>query len=768
MSNAPTSLCPGYRHVDAFGPDDDYEDEELVQLRLIGLDSPTPFLQLSGTILKGRHDSLLGTELLFTEDKEQRICFKEVRLQPKRQASETMGGPEEGDEFMVVEPNPSASTEKIDRLTGKTVASTRAGRGGKKSGKVKGKKRQRDGNEEEEGYEEGPGTRPGLVLSSSSHTATSSPPPSASMPSAPPFAQSSSSHALFPALYLYPLNDSFIPKHISLAQGQRVKIGRQTNAKTAPGERNGFFDSKVLSRQHAEVWRKEEECIFIKDVKSSNGTFINGERLSPEAEESKPWELKSDDIVEFGIDIVGEDNKTIIHHKVAARVHASAGKERATFDHILSRLQGELQKSRETGAELNTLTNTMGEIHETLGGPCPTLFRPIPQPYLLFARLRHPLRPNNSPPIPLPSQHPAYPPLLFSPIFNHNSQIRALEGMLAEQETIKREMRILREMIEFRKESEDRKGKGRYEEEEHELEEESDDDDDARSVSTVIPHELERVDEVDEEQEEEHPSDRSAQSTSEHEQDQETEEQEHARRRGEAESAGRPHTPEPTNLGMSIRSNSNTSSGGRSGSPLSQVITAEEDRLSTLHDTVASLTNQVSSIVSFTSTLEAQHTVAQETIRTLEGKVESLELVLREVRAEQTRVAEAEESRLQLEEDRKIRLEDQVRSDAQEKESLTALVTTWKKSVEGQWSSIREEWAQERERLSKAREEWETKAKSVDVGMEKMNRFMDEQTQLHEVRVQILDGNRREKKEYLVEVKIKGSFTVPFTSYRKW
>jgi len=57
-----------------------------------------------------------------------------------------------------------------------------------------------------------------------------------------------------PALYLYPLNQSFEPKHISLAGAQRVKIGRQTNPKTAPAEKNGFFDSKVLSRQHAEVW----------------------------------------------------------------------------------------------------------------------------------------------------------------------------------------------------------------------------------------------------------------------------------------------------------------------------------------------------------------------------------------------------------------------------------------------------------------------------------------------------------------------------------
>lgn len=75
----------------------------------------------------------------------------------------------------------------------------------------------------------------------------------ASMPA--PYAPNQMQQPL-PALYLYPLNDSFLPKHIHLPQGPRVKIGRQTNVKTAPGERNGFFDSKVLSRQHAEVWEE--------------------------------------------------------------------------------------------------------------------------------------------------------------------------------------------------------------------------------------------------------------------------------------------------------------------------------------------------------------------------------------------------------------------------------------------------------------------------------------------------------------------------------
>lgn len=77
------------------------------------------------------------------------------------------------------------------------------------------------------------------------------------MPAPAPF------QAVYPALYLYPLNDSFVPKHISLLHNQRVKIGRQTNAKTAPAERNGFFDSKVLSRQHAEVWEENNKVCAI-------------------------------------------------------------------------------------------------------------------------------------------------------------------------------------------------------------------------------------------------------------------------------------------------------------------------------------------------------------------------------------------------------------------------------------------------------------------------------------------------------------------------
>lgn len=101
---------------------------------------------------------------------------------------------------------------------------------------------------------------------------------------------------VYPALHLFPLNDTFVPKQILLVPGERIKIGRQTNAKTVPSPTNGYFDSKVLSRVHAEVWL-EGKLVLIKDVKSSNGTFINGDRMSAEGLESEIFLLRSGDCV---------------------------------------------------------------------------------------------------------------------------------------------------------------------------------------------------------------------------------------------------------------------------------------------------------------------------------------------------------------------------------------------------------------------------------------------------------------------------------------
>jgi len=124
-----------------------------------------------------------------------------------------------------------------------------------------------------------------------------------------------------PVLYLLSLNGTFERKTISVPfYPDILRIGRQTNQKTIPTPANGFFDSKVLSRQHAEIWADRSGKVWIRDGKSSNGTFVNGTRLSQENRESEPHELQTADHLELGIDIVSEDQKTVVHHKVAAKV----------------------------------------------------------------------------------------------------------------------------------------------------------------------------------------------------------------------------------------------------------------------------------------------------------------------------------------------------------------------------------------------------------------------------------------------------------------
>ena len=124
-----------------------------------------------------------------------------------------------------------------------------------------------------------------------------------------------------PVLYLLSLNGTFDRKTIHVPfEPDKLRIGRQTNQRTVPTPSNGYFDSKVLSRQHAEIWADRQGKIWIRDVKSSNGTFVNGSRLSPENRESEAHELQTADHLELGIDIVSEDQKTVVHHKVAAKV----------------------------------------------------------------------------------------------------------------------------------------------------------------------------------------------------------------------------------------------------------------------------------------------------------------------------------------------------------------------------------------------------------------------------------------------------------------
>lgn len=91
-----------------------------------------------------------------------------------------------------------------------------------------------------------------------------------------------------------------------------VKIGRCI-ARAKVASTNGIFDCKVLSRNHALIWYHNGK-FYLQDTKSSNGTFVNNQRLSKTNEESAPHELCSGDIVQFGVDVIETNRNTPVTH----------------------------------------------------------------------------------------------------------------------------------------------------------------------------------------------------------------------------------------------------------------------------------------------------------------------------------------------------------------------------------------------------------------------------------------------------------------------
>jgi pSer/pThr/pTyr-binding forkhead associated (FHA) protein len=58
----------------------------------------------------------------------------------------------------------------------------------------------------------------------------------------------------------------------------------------------------VVSRAHAEIWVESGGRFFVKDTKSSSGTFLNDVRLSIANTESRPFQIRDGDI---GVDYQG-------------------------------------------------------------------------------------------------------------------------------------------------------------------------------------------------------------------------------------------------------------------------------------------------------------------------------------------------------------------------------------------------------------------------------------------------------------------------------
>lgn len=134
---------------------------------------------------------------------------------------------------------------------------------------------------------------------------------------------------------LKPLNGTFQTKHLLIPfQPFGLKLGRPISSNTAVNNTaanrsknphssptdnivsptNGNFDSRVLSRNHALInCDPNTGKLYIKDLNSSNGTFVNGKKIS---KKDNLIEICLNDVIDLGTDI---DTK-LTHKKISARV----------------------------------------------------------------------------------------------------------------------------------------------------------------------------------------------------------------------------------------------------------------------------------------------------------------------------------------------------------------------------------------------------------------------------------------------------------------
>lgn len=123
---------------------------------------------------------------------------------------------------------------------------------------------------------------------------------------------------------------TFSPVSRTLPTGSEViRVGRYSERDNQPNVPPNVpsaapvgFKSKVVSRRHCEFWYEEGKW-YIKDVKSSSGTFLNHIRLSPPGTESKPFPINDGDIVQLGIDFKGGEE--MIFRCVKMRLELNRG-----------------------------------------------------------------------------------------------------------------------------------------------------------------------------------------------------------------------------------------------------------------------------------------------------------------------------------------------------------------------------------------------------------------------------------------------------------
>ncbi|KAG0639012.1 hypothetical protein HOY80DRAFT_1076052 [Tuber brumale] len=107
-------------------------------------------------------------------------------------------------------------------------------------------------------------------------------------------------------LLLLPLNGTFDRKFIPLPYWpDALSVGHKIDDKIPPTQNNSYPGSR-----HAEIWAQMlNSRVWIRNIRSSKGILVNGQWLSQENRDNESRELRAEDVLELGIDIVCKHDK---------------------------------------------------------------------------------------------------------------------------------------------------------------------------------------------------------------------------------------------------------------------------------------------------------------------------------------------------------------------------------------------------------------------------------------------------------------------------
>ena len=168
-------------------------------------------------------------------------------------------------------------------------------------------------------------TNPALAISNADSNAPAAAPMKNSMPTIR-FIPHTESRSNRPSLHFTALTRTLSAHNSIVRVGRYSERDTHTHASPSSPASTSVtpvgFKSKVVSRRHCEFWCSNGQW-FVKDVKSSSGTFLNHVRLSQPGSESRPYPVNDGDVVQLGIDFKGGEE--VIFRCVKIRIECNRG-----------------------------------------------------------------------------------------------------------------------------------------------------------------------------------------------------------------------------------------------------------------------------------------------------------------------------------------------------------------------------------------------------------------------------------------------------------